>query len=189
MVNALTRIALFGWLAVGAAQATLPLTPTLDEVELDGTKLTQLAFRDGETKVTYQPPRSWEYHGSATQLTLRPPAKTQAEAVIVSVPMAEPIALEGEPLKKLEAQLMAALPGGSQNVTIASEEKSPVIISGKPTVLVFFKYEFGGEAYARSVLLLNRPGEQLRFQLTARQSDFEQLQKAFFGSQFTWQHL
>ena len=78
-------LALAGSLLIAPARAELDLTPKLSEYELDGVKFKQLAFSDGSKNVTYAPPRGWDYSGSATQLTLRPPAKSQAEATFLIV--------------------------------------------------------------------------------------------------------
>src|ERR1700730_12911995 len=88
-------------LLADVAKSELVLTPTVDEYVLDGTKLKQLAFFDGGQKVTYQSPRGWDYSGSATQLTLRPPNKPQAEATINRIPLSAPGAFDEETLKKL----------------------------------------------------------------------------------------
>jgi hypothetical protein len=44
-------------------------------------------------------------------------------------------------------------------------------------------------SYSRSTLFLNRGNEQIRFQLVFHQADFKELQKAFLGSQYSWQNL
>jgi hypothetical protein len=64
-----------------------------------------------------------------------------------------------------------------------------VLIEGKPTFLVIINFELYGTPQSRSVMFLNREGEQLRFQLTCPQTKFAELQKQFFGSQFSWQNL
>src|ERR1700682_190585 len=81
------KLILVGTFFVASARAELLLTPSIDEFELDGAKLKQLAFQDGGKKVTYQSPRGWDYSGGTTQLTLRPPRKTQAEATITRIPL------------------------------------------------------------------------------------------------------
>lgn len=183
------RLILIGGFFVASARAELRLTPSVDEFELDGAKLKQLAFQDGGKKVTYQSPRGWDYSGSATQLTLRPPKKTQAEATITRISLSAPGIFDDESLKKLVADATALAPKGSANVTVVSQEKSPLRINGKETFLVILKYDFYGESYSRSILFLNREKEQIRFQLTSRQGDFSQLQKAFLSSQCSWRNL
>ena len=188
-MGASLRLILIGTFCVSTARAELRLTPSIDEFELDGAKLKQLAFSDGDKKVTYQSPRGWDYSGSATQLTLRPPKKAQASATITRIPLSAPGNFEEENLKKLVTETTALIPKGSTNVTVVSQEKNPLRINRKETFLVILKYDFYGESYGRSILFLNRDNEQIRFQLTSRQGDFNELQKAFLGSQYSWQNL
>src|ERR1700704_1168378 len=183
------KLILISTFFVASARAELLLTPSIDEYELDGAKLKQLAFQDGGKKVTYQSPRGWDYSGTATQLTLRPPKKTQAEATITLIPLSAPGAFDAETLKKLVADPAALAPKGSQNVVIVSQEKNPFLMNRKETFLVILNYDFYGESYSRSILLLNREREQLRFQLTSRKADFKALQQAFLSSQYSWHNL
>jgi len=183
------KLILVGTFFVASARAELLLTPSIDEYELDGAKLKQLAFQDGGKKVTYQSPRGWDYSGSATQLTLRPPKKTQAEATITRIPLSAPGAFDEETLKKLVADPAALAPKGSQNVAIISQEKNPFLLNRKETFLVVLNYDFYGQSYSRSILFLNREKEQIRFQLTSRKADFRELQQAFLSSQYSWHNL
>src|ERR1022692_1194791 len=99
MVRSLTP-ALIGALFIASVRADLQLTPTISEYQLDGVTFRQLAFSDGEKKITYQSPRGWDYSGSATQLVLHPPNKAQAEATITRIPLPEPGKFDEESLKK-----------------------------------------------------------------------------------------
>ncbi|MDQ2824372.1 MAG: hypothetical protein M3R29_02885 [Verrucomicrobiota bacterium] len=188
MVNSLSTV-LVGALLLASARAELQLTPRIDEYELDGAKLKQLAFSDGDKKVNYQSPRGWDYSGSTTRLLLHPPNKTQAEATITRTPFSEPQKFDDESLKKLVAETITLVPNGSENVTVISQEKSPLKINHKETFLVVLGYNLFGQAFNRSVLFLNRGNEQIRFQLSCREADFKELHKAFLGSQYTWQNL
>ena len=84
---------------------------------------------------------------------------------------------------------MASVPDGTTNIQLVSQEKNPLMIERKETLLVILSYNLYGGAYNRSILFLNRGKEQIRFQLTSRQVDFKELQKAFLGSQYSWQNL
>jgi hypothetical protein len=55
--------------------------------------------------------------------------------------------------------------------------------------LVTLSYTFYGQKYGRSILFLNRGNEQIRFQLTCPDRDFQELHRAFLASQYTWQNL
>lgn len=174
---------------VATARAELQLTPSISEYELDGVKLKELAFPDGDKKVLYQQPHGWEYSGSANQLTLRPPNKTQVEATITKTPMAEAGKFDDESVKKLVDEATAGVPKGSQDVTVVSQEKNPLMINRKETLLLILHYNLFGQSYNRSILFVNRDREQIHCQLTSRESDFKELQKAFLSSQFSWQNL
>jgi hypothetical protein len=182
-------LALAGSLLIAPARAELDLTPKPSEYELDGVKFKQLAFSDGSKIVTYAPPRGWDYSGSATQLTLRPPGKTEAEAKITKVALSQPASFDEETVNKLVQKAIASVPPGSTNIQLVSREKNPLKIERKETFLVTLSYSFYGNAYNRSILLLNRGTEQIQFQLDCRQVDFRELQTAFLGSQHSWQNL
>jgi hypothetical protein len=171
------------------AKSELLLTPTVDEYVLDGTKLKQLAFSDDGRKITYQSPHGWDYSGSATQLTLHPPNKSEAEATIARVSRSDQTQFDEETLKKLVAEAVALVPKGSTDVAVESQEKSPLRIGTRETFLVVLSYTLLGNHYNRSILFVNRGAEQIRCQLTCRSSDFKELQKSFFSSQYSWHNL
>ena len=148
-----------------------------------------MAFSGGSEIVTYAPPRGWDYSGSPAQLILHPPSKSQAEAKITKVALLQPATFDEETIKKLVQEVMASVPNGSTEIQLVSQEKNPLMIERKETFLVVLSYNFYGGAYSRSILFLNRGNEQIRFQLTCRQADFKELQKAFLGSQYSWQNL
>jgi hypothetical protein len=188
MVRPLTYTVLSALLAT-SARAELLLTPTIAEYELDGVKFQQLAFPDDNKKVLYQSPRGWAYSGSANQLILRPPNKSQAEATITKILSLEPRKFDDESLKKLVDEAVALVPKESENVTIGSQEKNPLLINHKETFLVTLSYNCFGQTYNRSILFVNRGKEQIRCQLTCRSADFKDLQKAFLASHYSWQNL
>jgi hypothetical protein len=189
MVPSLTLI-LIGALFIATARADLQLTPKTSESWVDGAKITFLAFSDGSGKeVTYGPPTGWEYSGSSTRFTLRPPSKPQAEGTIARINLSHPAVFDDETMKKLTAEVLASVPGGSTNVTLVSQEKNPLLIARKETFLVIVSCTFYGENYQRSMMFLNRGNEQVRFQFVSRAADFKALQAAFQGSHFTWQNL
>ena len=176
-------------LFAAAAHADLKLIPRISDYESDGVKIKLLAFADGDKEVTYQPPPGWEYSGSATQLTLHPANKTQAEGTITKISLPAPARFDDESLKKLVTQATAVLPQGSEKVIVISQEKNPLRINRKETFLVVLGYTLFGQPYTRSILVLNREKEQIRFQLVCREADFKELHKAFLASQYSWQNL
>lgn len=188
MVRSLTLI-LSGALFIASARAELQLAPKVVEYKADGATLKHLEFSDAGKTVTYESPRGWECAGSSSQLTLRPPNKAQVEATITRVSLSQPGSFDEESLKKLVSDAVMLVPKGSENVTIISQEKNPLLIHGKETFLITLSYTFFGQEYRRSILFLNRGNEQIRSQLTCRAADFDELHRTFFHSQFTWQNL
>jgi hypothetical protein len=186
----LLRLLLLGALFAASARADLQLTPKISETWADGAKIKFLAFSDGSGKdVTYGPPTAWEYSGSSTRFTLRPPNKPQAEGTIARINLSQPAVFDDETMKKLTAEVLASVPGGSTNVTLVSQQKNPLLIARKETFLVIISYTFYGENYQRSMMFLNRGNEQVRFQFVSRAADFKPLQAAFQRSHFTWRNL
>lgn len=188
MVRSVTLV-VCGIVSFAAAHAELLLMPKVLEYNGDGATLRQLAFFDGSKIVTYQSPRGWKYSGNSTQLTLRPPGKTQTEATITRISLSEPACFDDESLAKLVTEAIAQLPKGSEGIYVTLQEKNPLMIQSKETFLVIINYTAFGEKYSRSILFLNREKDQIRSQLTCRQEDFEGLQRAFLRSQYTWQNL
>lgn len=182
-------LALSGFLLVGSVRADLQLTPTLGNYDLDGVKMQQLLFPDGDKRVMYTPPRGWEFSGGGGKLSLRPPHGSNAEAEIRVAKLTEPQVFDEASMKQLTDEVVASLPDKASHVTIVSQQKNPLMIERKETFLVEINYESFGDSYARSVLFVNRKSEQVRCQLTCRRAAFPQLQKAFQGSQYSWQNL
>ncbi len=176
-------------LAITSARAELQLAPSVSEYELDGVKFKQLSFHDAGKNVTYQPPKGWDYSGSANQLTLRPSGKAQAVATISKIGLNEPGSFDEETLKKLVAEAMSSPPKDSSGVKVISQAKNPLLIDGKETFEVVLSYNLLGQTFDRSVLFMNRGQDQLRFQLVAREADFKDLQKTFQSSLYSWQNL
>jgi hypothetical protein len=189
MVRSLIFAVAASLLITNVGRTELVLTPTLDEYVLDGVKLKQLAFSDGGQKVTYQSPHGWDYSGTETQLTLHPPNKLQAEAIIARISRSDQSEFDDETLKKMVAEVVALVPKGSSNIVVESQEKAPLRIGNRETFLLVISYRALGNNYNRSILFINRGGEQIRCQLTCRASDFTELQKAFLSSQYSWRNL
>jgi hypothetical protein len=177
-------------LFVGTARADLQLSPKIVEYELDGVKFKHLAFSDGSGKeITYAPPRGWELSGNASQLSLYPPNKSHAEAIISKVSLPHSESFDDETIRRLVDEALVSVPKSSTDVRLTSEEKSPLKIQRKETLLLILTYNLYGQSCSRSILFLNRDKEQIRFELTCRQADFNELHKAFLGSQYSWHNL
>ena len=90
---------------------------------------------------------------------------------------------------QLVKQALAEVPEDSTDLTLVSQEKNPIKIGRKETFLVVISYMFYGERFERSSMFMNRDSEQIRFQFVSRAAAFNDLQRAFLGSQCTWYNL
>jgi hypothetical protein len=188
MDRALT-IALGGLLFIGSARADLKLTPTVADYDLDGATLHQLVFPDGERRITYTPPKGWDYAGSSNRLLLHPPQALAAEAQISLIKLTKPKTFDEATMQGLSEEALALVPNKATNVSIVSQQKNILMIERKETFSLIIKYDFYGQPYLRSVMFLNRKNEQLRFELKCPSYLFPELQKAFQESQYSWQNL
>jgi len=172
-----------------SAKAALDLAPVPSEYDGEGVRYTRLAFKDDKRQVLYVPPLNWSYHGSSSQLRLTPPSTfTRTDAVIDTVPLAAPLPLDEKAMAVISQQCMSALPPGSQEIKVVSEEFSPLLIAGNiPTYEVTASYQIYGETYVRSVLFANLAETQLRFKLSALKKDFNVLHRQFRASLISWQ--
>lgn len=183
------KVALALIVLASSASAHLQLTAREGEEDCDGVKIRHLVFTDDHGQVTYAPPRGWQYSGGGDRFVLQPRQTANAEAVIRIVGLEQPQVFDEATTKHLRDAALASLPQGAIHAAIISEEKNPVMIEHKETYLVVLEYQAYGLAYSRSLMFLNRKGEQVQFQLTALRPNFPQLQKQFMASHFSWQNL
>lgn len=184
--------ALFLFAIFGAASlcAQLNLSPTKEDFELDGVRLSHLAFQNGaRQKATYQPPAGWLYSGGTNELKLQPPGKTQAEALITKIGPDRAVSFAAADREKLRQRAIEALPEGSSEIKVQEPQLNVLQISGKDSCLLEVSYTAFGEKFRRYFLLLNVSEGQLRFQLTCRERDYDELVQAFQKSLYSWQHL
>ena len=182
------RTALAVALLASSATASLQLTPTEASEECDGVKLHCLAFFEGSKRITYSPPRGWQYSGGGDRFVLRPNQKGNAEAIIRIV-ATKPPAFDEAGIKRLRDFAVSSLPPASVHAAVVSAEKCPLVIERKETFLITVEFESYGVAYTRALMFLNRENDQVQFQLTCARADFAQLQREFMASHFSWQNL
>jgi hypothetical protein len=181
----LLRILLLILVPIRSASA-LDLTPTVSEYTAEGITFRQLNFQDGRRKAVYEPPRLWICHGGGTSLQLVPPKVDRADAIIQVVDVTATSTLDEKVVAGLKEQALRSLPPGSQTVTVLSEEQNPVSLEGKPSYGVTLSYSALGETFVRSIVFINLSEMQLSFRITARQADFEAVQRPFRSSIFSW---
>jgi hypothetical protein len=171
-------------------RAELNLSPRREDFQLDGVKLWRLAFENGtDQKATYQPPVGWSYSGGTNELSLQPPGKTQVSVVITKIGLDRAISFAEGDREKLKQRAIEALPEGSTEIKVEEPQLNVLQISGKDTSIVKVRYRSFGEKFQRYFLLLNLSEGQLRFQLTCRERDYDELVQAFQRSLYSWQHV
>ncbi len=177
------------FLSLGAT-AELNLSPRLESFDMDGVKLSQLAFEaGGDSPATYQPPPGWKYSGNRDALELTLENIPQARARIAKLPAGSGIRFDEEGLKRLREEAINSVPQGSEHVAITNVELNPLQIEHKQTYLVELTFTFFGEKFACYSLTLDRQPEAISFRLTCRQKDYSELRQVFHKSLFTWQNL
>ena len=167
----------------------IDLTPTSSTYKLEGIKFPEILFHDGKKTISYDPPFGWTYSGTSTRCTLQPPGKVQAQASIELASSPQARAFDEERIKQLKASVATLLPAGAESVEITSAERDPLQINGSSTFELTIAYMFYGQGFKMSVLFLDLEDSELRFRLQSQSSDFEELQKAFRRSLFSWQWL
>src|SRR4051812_18677961 len=162
-------------------------TPTIDRYMSEGAEYANASFKDGQRKVSIAVPRTWTCRGDASRLQFTPPNDAFAEAVIQSVPSKGVIRFDETIVQSLGQQVLASVPSGSQNVTLVSQQENPVILNGNLSYEFVVSYQTLGKTFLRSVVVVACPDEQLVFRLTAPKSVFDNLNRSFRQSIYTWQ--
>jgi hypothetical protein len=188
MVSSIRYVALLIVSAVSVFGG-IDLMPTPSTYKLEGIKFPEILFHDGKKTISYDPPFGWTYNGTSTKCTLQPPGKAQAQASIELASSPKTRGFDEERIKQLKATAATLLPAGSENVEIASAELDPLQINGNSTFELTISYMFYGQPFKMSVLFLDVENSELRFRLQSQSSDFQELQKAFRRSLFSWQWL
>ncbi len=175
--------------AASMASAGIDLTPVSREYTAEGIKFRQLIFRDGELKISYEPPRLWDYRSAGNVLQLTPSKAERADAAIQAVRLPAPQPLDEKGVAAAKQQFVSSLPPGGQAISILAEEQNPVLLKNTPSYEITASYQALGETFLRSTLFVNLPDTQLTFRLNARKADFDALHKAFRSSILSWQWI
>lgn len=189
-IFAFAILGLTGCILAPVSRASLDLSPQQETFDLDGMKMSQLAFNTGgKTKATYQPPLAWKCSGGRDYLELQPDGMAQVKARVSKSPASPDISFDAEGCKRLTEKVITSLPEGSEQVKILSEELNPLQIDGKRTFLVELSYVFYGERFACYSLFLDRVPEMIVFRLNCRESNYQALRAEFHRSLYSWQNL
>ena len=172
-----------------AASAAIDFTPAPGERELNGIKFPQLIFNDSGRQVIYERPRGWTYSGGGSSIKFFPPQVGQAEGEIQQLPLKAPQIFDEPTVTALQNQTLAAVPSGSTDVALVSEQKDPIMVNGNHTYEVVVGYRYYGQDYQLSILFINLPDLQLRMRTIAKKDDFDKVHKAFRSSAVSFQGL
>ena len=118
------------------ARAELHFNFQLQESDLDGVKLRELVFSDAGKRVTYEPPRGWQYFGDENALRLMPPPGHTGEGLVTRIKLAQPEKFDDVTMKRLANEVLILAPPGAKQVRLVLMEKNPLLIENKETFLV-----------------------------------------------------
>jgi hypothetical protein len=183
----LRRLLLSLVVSTASASASIDFTPTTGERVLNGIKFPQLIFNQDGRKITYEQPRGWKYTAASAGIKFIPPGVADAQAEIEQSPLPKPQAFDEVTVNALQERVLRSIPPSSQKATLISSQKNPFMVNRHEVLAVIVSYELSGVEFMRSVVFVNLPDTELRFRLTARKQQFEQLNKQFRGSIFSWQ--
>lgn len=162
--------------------ASIDFTPGHGERVLEGIKFPELYFHENGRKISYEQPRGWSYTGDSSRIRFIPSGVEQAFGEMAQAPLSAPQNFDESTTKALQERALQAVPADSQDVTLVSAEKNPLMINQHETFEVTIAYQLYGERYHRSMLFMNLSDTQLLFAFVARKSDFDKLHAAFRGS-------
>jgi hypothetical protein len=172
-------IALLAFAISHTATAGINFSATVTEQVFEGMKYQQLAFRDDKGTITVDLPPRWTYRSAPERLQLQTGAGDFAEGLIEAVPAEAPRPLEDADVAAFEAQVLASVPAGAQDVAVVARERNPIPVGGDETFEIVVRYKTLGYTFLRSTLLVNRAEDRLICRFTARESDFRTLSVAF----------
>jgi hypothetical protein len=183
-----SSIALIFLLAVAAeARAEINFTPTLNRYYSEGAEYFSVSFKEDKRSISMEVPRLWSCRGDASRLQFMPPDQNFAEGVVQAVSAKGAHPFDEATVKALEAQVMGALPPGSQGATVISRRENPVILYQNLSYEFVVSYQTLGQLFQRSVIFVNCSDKQLVFRFSAPKAVFENLNKAFRRSIYSWE--
>lgn len=183
-----SSIALIFLLAAAAqAKAEIDFTPTLNRYYSEGAEYLSVSFKEDKQTISMGVPRLWSCRGDASRLQFMPPDESFAEGIVQAVPAKGAQPFDEATVKVLEAQVISTLPPGNQGATVISRLENPVILYQNLSYEFVVSYQTLGQLFQRSVIFVNCPDKQLVFRFSAPKPVFENLNKAFRRSIYSWQ--
>lgn len=174
--------------SVAATEAQLHLVPVLSYRELAGIRFARLEFNGERQRITYEIPTGWHYSSSDRQLLkLYPKDAVQADAAIQMRELEAPSEITPEEAELLKAELLETIPKDSENIEVRAVEMNPLQVAGQNTCEVAATFSFFGQKFRTSVLFVRVGDAELRFKLSALETDFIRLQGRFRASLYSFQ--
>lgn len=145
--------------------SALDLTPIETKASGEGGQYTYVEFRDGHTKMTYMPPKAWDFRGDASCFRMADRDVSSAEIDITLRSLKDPLKLDDSNLKEFEEIAVRGLPQGAIKVETESTVFNPMEIDGHKTVEVVVCYNFFGQTIKASSLFAIRECAPVRFRV------------------------
>ena len=187
VVSAVSILALISVPFTVAVRGEIDFTPTLQRYMSEGAEYANASFKDGQQNISIAVPRTWNCRGDASRLQFNPPGQPLAEGTIQSMPTKGMVRFDEATVKVLEQQVISTIPSASQGVTVVSQQENPVIINGNLSYEFVVSYQALGKTFLRSVIVVACPDAQLVFRFTAPKTDFDDLNRSFRQSIYSWQ--
>jgi hypothetical protein len=172
---------------IAQSRGAIDFTPTVSRYFNEGAEYANVTFKDEKRTVSLTLPRLWSCRGDASRLQLTPPDQGFAEGTLQAVPTKGPASFNEANVKALEQQVLNTLPPGSQGVTLVSQQENPVILNQNLSYEFVVAYQTLGKTFQRSVIFVNCPEQQLVFRFSAPKNVFDNLNRSFRQSIYSWQ--
>jgi hypothetical protein len=172
---------------ISTAQATIDFTPTVNRYQSEGAEYSSVSFKDDKRSVSIVLPRQWSCRGDSSRLQVTPPNQNLAEGVLQSVPTKGVLRFDEATVKTLEQQVLATLPAGTQGATVVSRQENTIMLNQNVSYEFVVSYQTLGQIFYRSVIFVNCPDQQLVFRFSAPKAVFDNLNRAFHQSLYSWQ--
>jgi hypothetical protein len=153
----------------------------------EGAEYSSVSFKDDKRTISLTLPRRWSSRGDVSRLRLAPPDQSFAEGVIQALPAKGQPAFDEATIKALEHLVLTSLPPGSQFATVLRREKNPILLGQNLSYGFSVSFQTLGLTFQRSVLFVNCPEQQLVFRFSAPKTVFENLNKSFRQTLYSWQ--
>ncbi|MGC3988212.1 MAG: hypothetical protein QM796_00740 [Chthoniobacteraceae bacterium] len=164
----------------------IDFTPHQESISFDGGQMQRNYFTQGNQRISYDIPGGWTASGGGSRLTLTPPNKVQAQAVIECLPLSAPQTYNDAQAKLLKDNAMAFIPAKAENVKLVAEKLNDFKVDGHEVYEVSATYSFYGQNFELGVIYINMGLNQIRCHLVSHASDFNDLYAAFRRSFFSW---